>query len=155
MNAQVISFHCVLKNRLGQVLSTSFNQNVLTLPQAGERDPLARLNSALQNMSCGEKRRIFVSAREAYGFYNPDKVKVMPLGFFEERPRIGELLKLDSDSPVLRVTEINSESVVLDGNHPLAGQDLIFEVEAVSAREATPEEIWEQDSGDSGKMQFH
>jgi FKBP-type peptidyl-prolyl cis-trans isomerase SlyD len=141
MESQVISFHCVLKNRLGQVLSTSFNQNVLTIPQEGEDAPLACLNSGLQNITQGEKRRIFVSAAEAYGFYNPEKVKVLPLNFFEEKPRVGELLKLTESSPVFRVTSIENDSVVLDGNHPLAGQDLIFEVEAVAARAATPEEL--------------
>ena len=44
-----------------------------------------------------------------------------------------------------RITEIDSQQVTLDGNHPLAGQDLIFEIETVAARDATAEEISDAD----------
>ena len=41
----------------------------------------------------------------------------------------------------MRVTEISGDRLTLDGNHPLAGQDLVFEIEATQARDATPEEL--------------
>jgi FKBP-type peptidyl-prolyl cis-trans isomerase SlyD len=41
----------------------------------------------------------------------------------------------------IKVVDFNDQEVVIDANHPLAGKDLVFEVEVVSVRDATPEEI--------------
>lgn len=140
MKVQVISFHCVLKNKLGQVLSSSYNQGVLNAPEAPST-PLVGLTQGLQNIRSGEKRRIFVSADQAYGFYDLAKVKQIPLEDFSTAPLLGASLKIPGESLSFRVTEIKNGLVTLDGNHPLAGQDLIFEVEAVEARPATAEDL--------------
>jgi FKBP-type peptidyl-prolyl cis-trans isomerase SlyD len=144
MKAQVVSFHCVLKNKLGQILSTSSNLDVLTSTSTPDA-PLQRLTEGLQGIRSGEKRRIFIPAEQAYGFYRLDQVIKMPLEDFSNPPKLGEHLRLSSESPSYRVTEIKSDQVTLDGNHPLAGQDLIFEIEAIKARPALPEEIGQPD----------
>jgi FKBP-type peptidyl-prolyl cis-trans isomerase SlyD len=142
MKAQVVSFHCVLKNKLGQILSVSSNRDVL----AHENSPKSLLNGlsrGLVDIRQGEKRRIFIPAEEAYGFYQLDQVRQMPLDEFSIPPRLGEMVRLSAEEQPLRVTEIRNAIVTLDGNHPLAGQDLIFEVEAISARDASTEELLE------------
>jgi FKBP-type peptidyl-prolyl cis-trans isomerase SlyD len=57
--------------------------------------------------------------------------------------RIGEQFQAgpDRSAPVVTVVAIAGEEVTLDANHPLAGVDLTFEVEVVTARPATPEEL--------------
>lgn len=140
MKVQVISFHCVLKNKLGQVLSSSYNQGVLTASETATSS-LRGLTQGLQNIQTGERRKIFVPADQAYGFYDLKKVKQIPLDDFPNAPLMGESLRIPGESMAYRVTEIRNGHVTLDCNHPLAGQDLIFEVEAVDARPATAEEI--------------
>jgi FKBP-type peptidyl-prolyl cis-trans isomerase SlyD len=54
-----------------------------------------------------------------------------------------------------RVVELSADFVMLDGNHPLAGQDLIFDIEAVEARDATAEEIAESLPADSSRLNYH
>lgn len=154
MKAQVVSFHCVLKNKLGQVLSVSSNKDVLTHGSSTE-SCLKGLSKGLVDIRQGERRRIFVPAEEAYGFYQLDQVTQIPLDEFSVPPRLGEMVRLSAKGQPLRVTEIRNAMVTLDGNHPLAGQDLIFEVEAISAREASLEELCESSGDKSAGPLYH
>lgn len=150
MKAQVVSFRCVVKNKLGKVLSSTFNHDVVTAHQQGEDLPLAGLIEGLQNLKQGEKRRISVSAERAYGFYDLSKVIECPLACLEGRPAvIGESLTcLYNGNPTqFRLVAREGDKITLDANHPLAGQDLVFEIETISAREARPEEIPGSEAG--------
>lgn len=140
MKAQVVSFRCVLKNNLGQVISTSVNQNILSVGGiAGV--PLQALTEGLQNLKAGERRKIALPAAKAYGFYDLEKLKRISLDLITEEITVGESVRLDKDSDLFRVIAIDSEYATLDANHPLAGQDLVFEVEATQVRQATAEEV--------------
>lgn len=143
MSIQVISFNCVLKNKIGQLISSTFNREVLTsIP--GENDTLAGLVKGLQNLTKGEKRSITLRAEEAYGLYKPSEVILFPRKKLPQQARVGELISIVGKSGKVRtykVLEFHNSMVSLDGNHPLAGQDLIFEIEALEARDATREEI--------------
>lgn len=147
MKVQVVSFNCVLKNKFGQVISSTVNHDVITHGQ-GQGDLLSALAEGLHDLKTGEKRKIVLSAEQAYGFYDPDKVMVVSREELArgDKLRAGDqVLFLDRDGSrkKLRIVQASREVVTLDGNHPLAGQDLIFEIEAISAREATPDEIAE------------
>ncbi|MBC7421232.1 MAG: peptidylprolyl isomerase [Bdellovibrio sp.] len=152
MKVQIISFHCVLKNKFGKILSSSINHDVLTGPSHSSDQPeLIALSRGLMNLTPGEKRSISLSAAEAYGFYDPKKVLTMPVGSFTqfENAKFVEapvVLDVDGKPHSFRVIDLNHEIVTLDGNHPFAGQDLIFEIETIAARDATDEEISESRS---------
>lgn len=147
MKAQIICFKCILKDKLGTVLSSSVNRDVLTaLP--GDTGPLTGLAKALQGLSKGERRSISLSADQAYGFYDPRKNILMP----RKRISQGGLLRAGQTVSVLgkdgevrsfRVIQSFGDMVSLDANHPLAGQDLVFEIETLEARDATEEEVFE------------
>jgi FKBP-type peptidyl-prolyl cis-trans isomerase SlyD len=144
MKAQIVSLHCVLKNRLGRVLSSSYCQEVLTC--APGEGLLKGLSKALVNLQKGERRKIALNAGEAYGFYDPGLVLICSREDFPAREpvRLGQSMEVEDDqgnTRIYRVSEVGMERVTLDANHPLAGQDLIFEIEALSARDATPEEV--------------
>ncbi len=144
MKAQVISFHCIIKNKSGHVISTTFNQDVVTAHAEPEKNMLPGLAEGLQDLHQGEKRRISVSAERAYGFYDPSKVVVCSVDCLEGEPVvIGEsLMCMFRGTPTqFRLIGRQGGQVTLDANHPLAGQDLVFEIEAVDVREALPEEI--------------
>lgn len=143
MSSQVISFNCLLKNKAGKVISSTFNRNVLNIPgHPGAQ--LQGLANGLQNLRKGDKRLIVLAAEEAYGLYDPKKVILFPRQKLPRETRTGEMLTIVGKSGTARtykVLQFLDDMAQLDGNHPLAGQDLVFEIEALDAREATPEEV--------------
>lgn len=145
MNTQIISFNCLLKNLLGQVISSSYNHDVLNAID-DEKAMLLGLAKNLQNIKQGEKRVISLSAKDAYGFYDPQKIILYPRRKLSKDIRKGTLVSIVGKSGKLRtytVIELHADMVSLDENHPLAGQDLIFEIEALAVRSATRNEIEE------------
>lgn len=150
MRVQVISFNCILKNKAGNVISTTFNRDIINSPE-GQQTVLSGLVEGLQNLKKGEKRVIPLTAEKAYGFYDPKKVALFPRKKIGKNKTLsfGETVSIVSKTGrvyLYRVVEIYGDMVALDGNHPLAGQDLVFEIEAVEARDATPDEIMESNN---------
>lgn len=145
MSIQVVSFTCTLKNMLGQIISETYNREVLT----GSPQPdamLKGLSKKLVDLKPGEKRTISLSAEEAYGFYDPKKIILFPKSKLPKGLAVGQMVTIVSKTNVTRVykvLQIMDSMVSLDGNHPLAGQDLVFEIKTLEARDATPEEIEE------------
>ena len=145
--AQIVSFNCTLKNKYGTLISSSINRNVLTsLP--GESGLLNGLAAGLQQLSVGEKRSIALSAEQAYGFYDPSKVLLFPLKRVPDAAhlRAGQSLTIvgpSGEARIFKVMQVFGETVSLDGNHPLAGQDLVFEIETLEVRDATSDEIFD------------
>ncbi|OFZ17967.1 MAG: hypothetical protein A2X94_08735 [Bdellovibrionales bacterium GWB1_55_8] len=149
MKARIVSFHCVLKNKMGKVLSSTFNQDVIT---GGSNDsaPLKDLSKALQDLKKGEKRKVFLSAREAYGFYDQRLAIEMPRVRLDPKRALTvgmEVLVSEGSGSTkrYRIVGLTRDTLQLDGNHPLAGQDLEFEIEGVAARDATADEVLESD----------
>ena len=152
MNVQIVSFRCILKNKLGHMISTSVNEDVATSVSSMESasdvsGPLPGLIEALKNLRPGEKSRIYVSAEKAYGFYLPE----LSIEVSRSRLKNGKDLKVgdhvmgrmrgDTQNRAYRVTATTQRHVTLDGNHPLAGQDLVFDVELTSSRQELDTEV--------------
>ncbi|MCS6838830.1 MAG: peptidylprolyl isomerase [Bdellovibrionaceae bacterium] len=141
-NPKVISFKYTLKNTEGLTLDSSEGESVSFL--TGASQILPALEKELLGMLIGQRKTIQLSPLEAYGEHNPDLVIEVPR---EELSHIeiqeGTLLRVHGDEggQVVRVVEINQNRVTLDGNHPLAGQTLIFDIEVTHSRDATAEEI--------------
>ena len=141
--AQVISFNCLLKNKAGQFISETYNREVLTSTN-DEVALLKGLSKGLQNLTKGEKRKINLSAEEAYGFYDLKKIILYPQNKLPRNLRAGDPVAIAGKSGAVRsyrVVQVLDNLISLDGNHPLAGQDLIFEIEALEVRDATRAEI--------------
>ena len=155
MAAQVITFQCIVKNRCGYLLSHSTNRGVWN---NGKHDTslLPVLADALKELGEGERKTICLRADEAYGYYDPNLVitrlrEDLVLGDTLKRGeqiryRIGDKLML------CRIVAADAHCVTMDANHPFAGQDLIFEIEATKSRVASPDEIKESDDG---REDFH
>lgn len=156
MNSQIISFNCVLKNTAGQLISTTYNRDVLTA--ANPRDNmLSGLTQGLQNLKKGEHRKISITASDAYGFYDLQKIILYPVKKLAKDLRIGQIISIvgkSGNSRTYKVVEFHNDFIKLDGNHPLAGQDLIFEIEALEVRDATTAEIHASDNT-AGIQLFH
>jgi FKBP-type peptidyl-prolyl cis-trans isomerase SlyD len=144
MRPQIVSFKCTLKNRTGQLISTTYNHEVLTALENEEKNLLSGLAKQMQNLKKGEKRTITLKAEDAYGLYDLKKVILIPRNKLSKTVRLGEIVLMIGKSGLqksYRVLELFPHFVNLDGNHPLAGQDLIFEIETLDARYATKKEI--------------
>ena len=94
-------------------------------------------DDAVMNMGVGEKKTVNIPVDEAYGPKNPEMVMEYPKSDFPDdmAPVAGMQLQMsDNDGNVFPVviTEVKEEVVLLDANHPLAGQDLTFAIEVVS-----------------------
>jgi FKBP-type peptidyl-prolyl cis-trans isomerase SlyD len=116
---------------------------------------LGSLAKGLQNLSKGEKRLISLKAEEAYGLYFPQKVIFFPKRKLPTTVRVGENIAITGNDGLIRtykVLEVYKNMVSLDGNHPLAGQDLVFEIEALEVRDATLEEIGESTNSISSQI---
>lgn len=146
MKAQIVSFRCILKNKLGQIVSSSVNNDVINQLEEGAKN-LKGLVAGLQDVRAGEKRQIFVPADEAYGHYDPQLVVEVPRSQLLRGESLGvgdEILgqcTIDGHIRTFRVINALEDAVILDGNHPLAGQDLTFEIEITAAREAVKDDF--------------
>jgi FKBP-type peptidyl-prolyl cis-trans isomerase SlyD len=145
MKAQIISFHCTVRNKLGRLLSSTYNQEIITNLDSDEMQ-LPALAKGLKNLKKGQRRKISITAEEAYGFYHPELMmeiprKTLPQG---KALNVGDKIQIHShqrNSRFYRVVQATISTLTLDANHPLAGQDLVFYIEATEVRDATPEEI--------------
>jgi peptidylprolyl isomerase len=103
----------------------------------GNGQVIKGFDDALLDMTIGEKKKVNIPVDQAYGYRNDDMVMEYPISDFPEdmNPEVGMDLQMgDNAGNVFQVTitEVTEDMVLLDANHPLAGQDLIFDIELVS-----------------------
>ena len=139
---RVISFNYVLKDSEGNLLDQSGNEPLMFLEGVGMILP--KLEEQILQMLIGSKKTVKLSAEDAYGNVDPDMFFQVPKQELAHLPlEIGAMLQMNAGEQVqvVRVAEVGDDQVTLDGNHPLAGQDLEFAVELVDTRPATAEEL--------------
>jgi len=122
--------------RDGNVFDSSEGRDPLEFA-VGSGQIIPGLDSALPGMEIGEKKRVEVDCQDAYGPINPAMRQDVPReGIPDDIPLDPgtQLQRQTPDGQALPVTVVdaNEETVTLDANHPLAGQDLIFDIEVVS-----------------------
>ena len=91
---------------------------------------------ALSGMEVGESKTVTIPVDKAYGPYQQEMEMVVGRSQFpaELEPRVGQQLQVgqpEGQTFVVTVTAISGEEVTLDANHPLAGKDLIFDLQLV------------------------
>ncbi len=104
----------------------------------GEENFFTQIDEALVGMSSGEKVTVTVTCEDAFGDYDEENVFSVDRSEFPEDlvPELEQTLEMasdeeDEDGMVVTVVDVTDETVTLDANHPLAGEDLTFEVELV------------------------
>lgn len=139
---RVLSFNYTLKDTKGQLLDESSDGPLEFLTGIGSIIP--KLEDELTGMLIGSKKTVNLSAADAYGEVDPKMVMEVPKKELAHlKLELGAFLQLNlgQQTKVVRIAEIGDENVKLDGNHPLAGVDLVFDVEMVNSRLATAEEV--------------
>ena len=119
----------------GETFDSSSGRQPLEF-EVGSGMVIQGFDDGVTGMKVGDKKTINISAESAYGEKNPDMLIEYPRSQFPENLdlQVGAELMLSSASGQqfqVKISEIKDEVVVLDANHPLAGQELIFDIELV------------------------
>jgi len=143
MNNQVISFDYVLTAKGGEVIDASAQGKPLVFI-SGLGQIIPGLETILLAMQPKEKKTVTIPAKDAYGSHDEHLIYKVERSRLPHREiKVGDMFEVgqgESFMPVT-ITAINGDEITLDGNHPLAGQDLTFAVEIVEKRAATTEEL--------------
>jgi FKBP-type peptidyl-prolyl cis-trans isomerase SlyD len=111
----------------------------------GYDDIFPRIEEALQDKKIGETVVVRLRPDEAFGEYDSELIRVESLDNLPEGVEVGIALESAEESEdefvLYRVTDITGDQVTLDGNHPLAGSDLVFTCTVTAVRPAGAEEI--------------
>ena|SRR3989475_6541161 len=94
----------------------------------GEHEIIPGLEKGLAGLKAGDKKRIVLTAADAYGSYDEKKKVSVPKANVPPETKVGSLLHSEEGLEA-RVIQVSGDSVVLDMNHPLAGKDLVFDVD--------------------------
>ncbi|MBI2813908.1 MAG: peptidylprolyl isomerase [Opitutae bacterium] len=143
MTPRLLTFHYTLRDAAGRVLDTSRGGEPMPCVE-GAGQIIGGLEEPLRQMTAGEKRKVVVPPERGYGLREADLVQTVPRNRLPVADvRVGEQFRTgpDRQAPVVTVVAIEGDEVLLDANHPLAGQELHFEVELVAARAATHAEL--------------
>lgn len=139
---RVISFNYTLKGANGDIIDSSHDGPMSFLTGIGQIIP--KLEEELLGMLVGQKKHVPLKAEEAYGEKNDKMLMQVPKAELAHLDvQIGSFLQLNlgEQLKVVQVIAVDEENVTLDGNHPLAGMELFFDVEIMDSRLATAEEI--------------
>ncbi len=144
---QVIGMHYSLYGVDGSLIESTENRApVLFL--YGERDVLAALQRALDGKVVGDTATVEIPAGQAYGRHYPERIQRLPRKRVDNGKqqsfRVGQIIQIDAGKGRRQralVVKVGKFNLDLDTNHPLAGQDLRFDVTITEVRPATDSEI--------------
>lgn len=107
---------------------------------------LDALEREMEGQKAGDEFAVELSVEEAFGPRDESLVVALPKSQFAEVGEVSlgdEFQTHDTDgNPLMvRVTSLNEEEVTIDGNHPFAGMDVVFEMKILEVRETTPEDV--------------
>lgn len=141
---KVVTLDYTLTDNDGTVLDRSQDGQFMYLH--GANNIIPGLESALAGKKSGDELNVNVSAEEGYGQRNDSLTQVVPKEAFESTEELEVGRQFHAQTPegqyvVITVTDIEGDQITIDGNHPLAGVDLSFDVKVLDVRDATEEEV--------------
>ena len=139
-NGKQVTLEYTLKLDDQSIIDTNVGGEPIKLTQ-GNHEVVPGLEKALEGMAVGEKKNVTVAPTEAYGAVDPQAFqevdrKMVPV----ESQKVGTQLEgttTDGRKVFPRISEVKSDTVVLDFNHPLAGKTLYFDVKVLDVAQAT------------------
>ncbi len=141
---RVVSIHYTLKNDAGSVIDSSAGGDPLVYLH-GAQNIIPGLERALEGKVADDTLAVSIEAADAYGEYNKALTQVVPSNMFEGVDKLEPGMEFQAQTEqgvqVIRIAEVNGDEITIDGNHPLAGERLHFDVTVDAVREASAEEL--------------
>jgi FKBP-type peptidyl-prolyl cis-trans isomerase 2 len=134
-NGDVVTVHYTGRLEDGSIFDSSLGEGREPITvKLGEGTLIKGFENGLIDMEIGEKKTVELDPENAYGYPNESMVTEVMKSQVPEGIKIDDMLQaMTPAGPVnVRVLKINEDSVTLDGNHPLSGKKLIFDLEVVS-----------------------
>lgn len=139
--------HYSLKNKENELIDSTEGREPIAYVH-GYNYLIEGLEKAMEGKEIGNEFQLNISVEEAYGEYDQDLVYVVPPSDFEgaiEELTPGLQVEVNvgenGEKAIALVTKVDEKEVVLDLNHPLAGEELNFDVKVVDVRQASKEEV--------------
>ena len=135
----LVTVHYTGRLQDGRVFDTSEGKEPLEF-EAGSEQLISGVSLAVIGMQEGEERTVTVPPEEGYGPHRPELEREVPVDALPENVKVGDQLQAQTSDGVIQVwvKEIEAEMAVVDGNHPLAGKTIEFDLKlvAIGASEA-------------------
>lgn len=151
-NHKVVKMEYTLTNEGGETLDTSVGREPLEYVQ-GVGAIIPGLEKAMEGKIVGDKFKVEIAPNDGYGERNDAMIQEIPKDQFgETEVAVGMQFQVmtGQGAHVVTVVAVEGETVMVDGNHPMAGQTLFFEVEVKEVRDATEEELAKFTQSDEG-----
>jgi FKBP-type peptidyl-prolyl cis-trans isomerase SlyD len=140
----VVTFNYTLKDDAGEVIDSSAEGEPLAYLQ-GHGNLVPGLERELEGKSAGDKLTVKVAPADGYGEHSRELIQKVPRRSLKGMAKITVGMRLhaqtDEGPRAVTVTAVIGDMVTIDGNHPLAGKNLNFDIEIVDVRDATEEEL--------------
>ena len=140
----VVTIHYTLKDDAGEVIDSSREGDPIAYLH-GHGNLVPGLERELEGKNTGDKVNVSVAPEQGYGEYDKALVQQVPRRALQGIANIKVGLRLQAQTPqgprAVVVTRLVGDMVTIDGNHPLAGKNLNFDVEITDVREASEEEL--------------
>lgn len=145
-NGHLVSINYVVTDKVsGDVLDSSNSQGKPLVFLLGKNEVIVGLEKALIGKNIGEKFKVEIAPEDAYGVRNPDFLQEVPKDQFQgiDLKKGMTLFGQGDNGETVQVIvdEIGETSVIIDYNHPLSSKTLVFDVEILSSKEPTEEEL--------------
>jgi FKBP-type peptidyl-prolyl cis-trans isomerase SlyD len=142
---KAVSIDYTLTNDAGEVIDSSAGGAPLVYLH-GAGNIIAGLEKALLGKQVGDELDVTVEPEDAYGEYSAELVATLNRSMFEGVDEMEVGMQFHASGPdgsmqIVTVRELEGDDVIVDGNHPLAGQRLSFKVKVVDIRDASDEEV--------------
>jgi FKBP-type peptidyl-prolyl cis-trans isomerase SlyD len=135
----IVSIHYTLTGDNGQVIDTSRGREPLQY-EHGAGAIIPGLEKALEGHSSGDDVQVTLEPDDAYGEHNENMVQSVPRSTFNEvdnvEPGMQFRVETEQGPMVVQIKEVGEETVILDFNHPLAGERLHFDVNVMEVSES-------------------
>ena len=137
---KVAAIHYTLTDDSGNVLDSSVGSEPLYYLH-GEGNLIPGMEEGLGGHSAGDKVTIDVTPEKGYGRRNPTLIEEVPKqAFGNQRIAVGMQFETN-EGELITITNVSTDTVTVDANHPLADQNLHFDVQVLDVRDATPDEL--------------
>ena len=141
---KVVTLNYTLKDNDGTLIDESKDGSFVYLHGASNIIP--GLENALTGKTTGDQMSVSIAPEDAYGVRDEDRIELVPRNMFPEDTDIKPGMEFHAQGPegqmiTIVVVDVEDDKVKIDGNHPLAGVALNFDVEVMEVRDATEEEL--------------